>query len=130
MAQKIGAKYVMDPEQDLIGAPEGYQQKAMIAHLKADAGAAAILGGRIMDGPPDGTPLPHLGSGISWMRDGRRVMAVPHLAEGRISVIDMEDWSLLKVIETSGPGFFLRTAPRKKHKHKHEQTQNSTHIKI
>lgn len=35
-------------------------QKALIAHLKADAGAAAILGGRIMDGPPDGTPLPHL----------------------------------------------------------------------
>lgn len=56
--------------------------------------------------------MPHLGSGISWMRDGRRVMAVPHLAEGRISVIDMEDWSLLKVIETSGPGFFLRTHDR------------------
>ncbi|MET9201921.1 APC family permease [Gordonia sp. NPDC003585] len=33
LAQKIGAKYVMDPEQDLIGAPEGYQQKAMIAQL-------------------------------------------------------------------------------------------------
>ncbi|MGL4281843.1 MAG: cytochrome D1 domain-containing protein [Albidovulum sp.] len=53
--------------------------------------------------------MPHLGSGISWLRDGRRVMAVPHLNEGRISVIDMESWSLLKVIETSGPGFFLRS---------------------
>ncbi|ASR03601.1 APC family permease [Gordonia rubripertincta] len=33
LAQEIGAKYVMDPAQDLIGAPEGYQQKAMIAQL-------------------------------------------------------------------------------------------------
>ena len=53
--------------------------------------------------------MPHLGSGISWMRDGRRVMAVPHLNEGRISIIDMTDWSLVKRVETSGPGFFLRS---------------------
>lgn len=53
--------------------------------------------------------MPHLGSGISWMRDGRRVMAVPHLNDGAISVIDMEDWRLVKVIKTSGPGFFLRS---------------------
>ncbi|MGV9824774.1 MULTISPECIES: APC family permease [unclassified Gordonia (in: high G+C Gram-positive bacteria)] len=33
LAEKIGAKYVMDPSQDLIGAPPGYQQKAMIAQL-------------------------------------------------------------------------------------------------
>ncbi|MGV9713384.1 APC family permease [Gordonia sp. NPDC003424] len=33
LAEKIGAKYVMNPDQDLIGAPEGYQQKAMIAQL-------------------------------------------------------------------------------------------------
>ncbi|NKY61174.1 APC family permease [Gordonia rubripertincta] len=33
LAQEIGAKYVMDPAQDLIGAPDGYQQKAMIAQL-------------------------------------------------------------------------------------------------
>jgi hypothetical protein len=36
-------------------------------------------------------------------------MAAPHLTEGLISVIDMEDWSLIKVIKTSGPGFFLRS---------------------
>lgn len=53
--------------------------------------------------------MPHLGSGISWMRDGRRVMAVPHLNEGRISIIDMESWKVIKVIETAGPGFFLRS---------------------
>ncbi|MFE0747342.1 APC family permease [Gordonia sp. NPDC058843] len=33
LAEKIGAKYVMNPAQDLVGAPEGYQQKAMIAQL-------------------------------------------------------------------------------------------------
>jgi WD40 repeat protein/cytochrome c553 len=53
--------------------------------------------------------MPHLGSGISWMRGGHRLMAVPHLNEGQISVIDMADWSLVKIIKTSGPGFFLRS---------------------
>lgn len=53
--------------------------------------------------------MPHLGSGISWDRNGHRVVAIPHLNEPRISIIDMEDWSLVKVIETSGPGFFLRS---------------------
>ncbi len=53
--------------------------------------------------------MPHLGSGISWMRNGHRVMAVPHLNEGRISVIDMKDWRLVATIATSGPGFFLRS---------------------
>jgi DNA-binding beta-propeller fold protein YncE/cytochrome c553 len=53
--------------------------------------------------------MPHLGSGISWMRDGRRVMATPHLKEGKLSVIDIEDWQVLTTIETEGPGFFLRS---------------------
>ena len=52
--------------------------------------------------------MPHLGSGITWERDGHRVMATPHLGEGVLSVIDMTDWSLVRQIETSGPGFFLR----------------------
>ncbi len=53
--------------------------------------------------------MPHLGSGISWMRDGRRVMATPHLKEGKISVIDTTTWQVTDVIETAGPGFFLRS---------------------
>ncbi len=53
--------------------------------------------------------MPHLGSGITWMRDGRRVMATPHLNEGVISVIDMQDWTLIRQIKTNGPGFFLRS---------------------
>jgi dihydro-heme d1 dehydrogenase len=53
--------------------------------------------------------LPHLGSGISWTWNGRSVMATPHLKEGKISVLDMQDWSLIKVIDTPGPGFFMRS---------------------
>lgn len=53
--------------------------------------------------------LPHLGSGIAWTWNGRPVMATPHLKEGKISVIDMQDWSVVKVIDTPGPGFFMRS---------------------
>ena len=53
--------------------------------------------------------LPHLGSGITWTYQGRSVMATPHLREARLSVIDMTDWSVLKTIETMGPGFFMRS---------------------
>jgi mono/diheme cytochrome c family protein len=53
--------------------------------------------------------LPHLGSGIAWTWNDRPVMATPHLREGRISVLDMRDWSLVKTIETPGPGFFMRS---------------------
>ncbi|EPX78556.1 Nitrite reductase associated c-type cytochorome NirN [Litoreibacter arenae DSM 19593] len=53
--------------------------------------------------------MPHLGSGISWDLDGRRVMATPHLKEGKLSIIDTADWSVLKTIDTEGPGFFLRS---------------------
>ena len=53
--------------------------------------------------------LPHLGSGISWMHQGRRVMATPHLNEAAVSVIDMNEWRVIKRIETLGPGFFMRS---------------------
>jgi mono/diheme cytochrome c family protein/DNA-binding beta-propeller fold protein YncE len=53
--------------------------------------------------------LPHLGSGITWSYEGRPVMATPHLKESRLSVIDMADWSVIKTIDTDGPGFFLRS---------------------
>lgn len=53
--------------------------------------------------------LPHLGSGIAWTYQGRQVMATPHLKEGRLTVIDLVDWSVLKTLETKGPGFFMRS---------------------
>ena len=57
----------------------------------------------------DITGLPHLGSGITWQRDGRLVMATPHLKDAAVSVIDMESWETLARIETLGPGFFMRS---------------------
>ena len=53
--------------------------------------------------------MPHLGSGISWLWQGRTVMATPNLNEGLISIIDMQTWQTLKQIKTRGPGFFMRS---------------------
>ncbi len=53
--------------------------------------------------------MPHLGSGISWKRDGKPVMATPHLKEGKISIIELDGWSVVKTIATGGPGFFMRS---------------------
>jgi cytochrome c553 len=53
--------------------------------------------------------MPHLGSGITWKRDGRTVMATPNLREGVLSVIDVEDWKTVAQVKTLGPGFFLRS---------------------
>ncbi|MEC3764298.1 cytochrome D1 domain-containing protein [Cupriavidus sp. SS-3] len=53
--------------------------------------------------------MPHLGSGITWERDGHQVMASPDLGQGRIPVIDMQDWHTVATIPTHGPGFFLRS---------------------
>lgn len=65
------------------------------------------VGRAIADLPLPG--MPHLGSGISWTSGGRQVMATPHLREGRLSVIDTNRWSVVRTIETAGPGFFLRS---------------------
>ncbi|SPS00987.1 nitrite reductase [Cupriavidus taiwanensis] len=56
--------------------------------------------------------MPHLGSGIIWQRDGREVMASPDLGQGRITVIDMQDWHTVATVPTNGPGFFLRSHER------------------
>jgi hypothetical protein len=53
--------------------------------------------------------LPHLGSGISWLHQGRRILATPHLKEAAVSVIDMSKWRVIRQIATLGPGFFMRS---------------------
>jgi len=53
--------------------------------------------------------MPHLGSGISWRYQGRQVMASPNLRTGTVSIIDMDNWQIIKQIETLGPGFFMRS---------------------
>ena len=53
--------------------------------------------------------MPHLGSGISFDYQGKPVLATPHLNQGKVSVIDMTSWKLIKQIDTLGPGFFMRS---------------------
>jgi DNA-binding beta-propeller fold protein YncE/cytochrome c5 len=53
--------------------------------------------------------MPHLGSGITWDYENQPVMATPHLKEGKISVINMENWKTIKTLKTKGPGFFMRS---------------------
>ncbi len=53
--------------------------------------------------------MPHLGSGITFEYQGRRVMATPNIKEAVVSVIDMTDWHTIKRIATLGPGFFMRS---------------------
>jgi len=83
---------------ELLGASrEG--AKAQVVHLDVRRRIASL----------DLPGMPHLGSGISWEREGRRVMATPNLREGLVSVVDVKDWKLIKQIPTRGPGFFLRS---------------------
>lgn len=55
------------------------------------------------------TGMPHLGSGITWNYQGKEVFASPNIKEGKITVIDMENWNIIKEIKTEGPGFFMRS---------------------
>lgn len=52
--------------------------------------------------------LPHLGSGIAFDFQGRRVVATPHLKEAALSVLDLNDWRVIRRVPTLGPGFFMR----------------------
>ena len=65
-----------------------------------------VTGQRIASLPLSG--MPHLGSGITFTWHGRPVFATPDLKEAAVSVIAMDDWSLIKRIPTCGAGFFLR----------------------
>ncbi|MBK6862930.1 MAG: c-type cytochrome [Ideonella sp.] len=53
--------------------------------------------------------MPHLGSGITFDWEGRRVLASPNLKDGAVTVIDMGTWKTVKTIPTPGPGFFMRS---------------------
>lgn len=56
--------------------------------------------------------MPHLGSGITFEYQGRRVLATPNLKKAEVSVIDVRNWKTIKRIETLGPGFFMRSHER------------------
>jgi WD40 repeat protein/cytochrome c553 len=53
--------------------------------------------------------MPHLGSGITWVWQDRPVLATPNLKDGVVTVIDMQNWQVVKEIKTPGPGFFMRS---------------------
>jgi hypothetical protein len=37
------------------------------------------------------------------------VMATPNLKDSKVTVIDMQDWEVIREIPTLGPGFFMRS---------------------
>jgi mono/diheme cytochrome c family protein len=91
--------FFFDPEyHHLIGTSRS-DRKGQVVNL--------LVGRKIATIDLDG--MPHLGSGISWIRDGRRVMASPNLKTGEVTVIDMRNWQTIARIETLGPGFFMRS---------------------
>jgi DNA-binding beta-propeller fold protein YncE len=85
----------------VVGASRG-ATRGQVVHLDVRRAIASV----------DLRGLPHLASGISWERAGRRVMATPNLREGLVSVIDTADWKTVAEIETLGPGYFLRSHER------------------
>ncbi len=62
--------------------------------------------------------MPHLGSGITFQREGRTLLLSPNLKDGALDVIDIGGpdgrggpgaWQRVKTIATPGPGFFVRS---------------------
>ncbi len=91
--------FFFDPEyRNLIGASRD-GKKAYVVNLNVGRDIAAI----------DLPGMPHLGSGITWIWNGRPVLATPHLNAPLISILDMTDWHVIKTLKTDGPGFFMRS---------------------
>ena len=91
--------FFFDPDyRNLIGAARDGKH-AYVVNLTVGRGIARL----------DLPGMPHLGSGISWIWNGRPVVATPHLNAPFISIIDMKDWKPVKSIPTLGPGFFMRS---------------------
>lgn len=75
-----------------------------------------VLGGQVIDlvigkkiAQLDISGMPHLSSGISWKYKQTRVLAIPNIKGGYISIFDMNNWNKIKTIKTLGPGFFMRS---------------------
>ena len=98
--------FLFDPDYDLVMGTtrpkqEGKKRSAQGQVISLDSGerkATLDLAG-----------MPHLGSGISWAYNGRRVLATPNLSTSEVSIIDMDSWETIKNIPTEGPGFFMRS---------------------
>lgn len=53
--------------------------------------------------------MPHLSSGISWTYQGRTILATPNIKKSTVTIVDTENWKVIKQIPTQGPGFFMRS---------------------
>jgi mono/diheme cytochrome c family protein len=84
--------------------------RLLIGADRAEAGGQIVeldSGKPVAQLPLDG--MPHLGSGIIWKYRDTQVLATPNLKSGKVTVIDMQDWKVVREIETLGPGFFMRS---------------------
>lgn len=81
----------------------------LVGATRTGGGQVVDLGAGQLAAKIDLPGMPHLGSGISFVHQGRRVLATPNLKEGLVTVIDAEDWRVVKRIATHGPGFFMRS---------------------
>ena len=53
--------------------------------------------------------MPHLSSGISWQLQGKTVLALPNIKHNQVTILDTDNWQIMKQIKTDGPGFFMRS---------------------
>ncbi|MCP4994980.1 MAG: cytochrome C oxidase Cbb3, partial [Gammaproteobacteria bacterium] len=53
--------------------------------------------------------MPHLSSAITWTYRDKTVLATPNIKKPEVTIIDTENWKVIKRIPTKGPGFFMRS---------------------
>ncbi|MGV3492770.1 MAG: cytochrome D1 domain-containing protein [Ramlibacter sp.] len=91
---------------------DSYRHAVGTARAAADGSTAAQVVNldirrRIATVPLGG--MPHLGSGITFDWNGKRVLATTNLKDGVVTVIDTGTWKTVQEIRTPGAGFFLRS---------------------
>lgn len=98
--------FLFDPDYDLV---MGTTRPKQEGKKRSAQGQVISLTSGERKATLDLAGMPHLGSGISWIYQGRRVLATPNLSTSEVSVIDMDSWETIKNIPTEGPGFFMRS---------------------
>ncbi|GBD42945.1 Nitrite reductase [bacterium HR40] len=97
--------FFFDPSYRLLVGAARDGSRAVVVHLD--------LGQPIAEIPLPG--MPHLGAGIAFTSRGRRLLAIPHLKEAALSIVDLETFAVVERIPTLGPGFFVRSHENSPH---------------
>jgi mono/diheme cytochrome c family protein len=97
--QQVLDDFFFDQEYRLLIGADREQQNGQVVDLESGKRVAVL--------PLAG--MPHLGSGITWEYQGRPVLATPNLKDSKVTVIDMQNWEVIREIPTLGPGFFMRS---------------------